>query len=136
MLTSPPQTVLPLATPPFVLMVIVGLGWSLIALVWLAPRFYGKSWFERGIGDFGQSSGSVASGFMLVDMSDPQAVTGARESYSYKQLLYEPFFGGGLITALSILILVRIGLIPALIVSTGLLVLTIAIGIRMRKSAT
>jgi ESS family glutamate:Na+ symporter len=78
----------------------------------------------------------VASGFMLIDMSDPQSTTSAKESYGYKQLLYEPFFGGGLITALSIPILVRIGLIPALIVSTGLLVLTIAIGIRMRGSAT
>ncbi len=120
---------------PFVLMILVAGGWSIGALYLLAPRFYGKTWFERGIGDFGQSTGSVASGFMLIDMSDPQRVTGAREGYSYKQLLYEPFFGGGIITALSIPILVRIGLVPALLVSTGLLVITIAIGVRMRRLA-
>lgn len=120
---------------PFVLMILVAGGWSIAALYFLAPRFYGKSWFERGIGDFGQSTGSVASGFMLIDMSDPQAITKARESYGYKQLLYEPFFGGGVITALSIPILVRIGLIPALLVSAGLLVITILIGIRMRRAA-
>ena len=65
-------------------MVLVGLGWSLFALGWLAPKFYAKRWFERGIGDFGQSSGSVASGFMLIDMADPQATAGARNSYGYK----------------------------------------------------
>ncbi len=118
---------------PFVLMILVAGGWSIGALYFLAPRFYGKTWFERGIGDFGQSTGSVASGFMLIDMSDPQRITSAREGYSYKQLLYEPFFGGGIITALSIPILVRIGLVPALLVSTGLLVITIAIGVRMRR---
>lgn len=120
---------------PFALMILVAGGWSIAAFVWLAPRFYGKTWFERGIGDFGQSTGSVASGFMLIDMSDPQAITKARESYSYKQLLYEPFFGGGLITALSIPILVRIGLVPALIVSSLLLVLTIAAGLWLRRTA-
>lgn len=121
---------------PFVLMVLVAVGWSIGALYFLAPRFYGRSWFERGIGDFGQSTGSVASGFMLIDMSDPQRITSARESYSYKQLLYEPFFGGGIITALSIPILVRIGLIPALVVSTVLLLLAIAIGFRLRRTAS
>ena len=119
---------------PFLLMILVAGGWSILALLWLAPRFYGKTWFERGIGDFGQSTGSVASGFMLIDMSDPRAITTARESYSYKQLLYEPFFGGGLITALSLPILIRIGLVPALIVSSVLLVATIAAGIWLRRS--
>ncbi len=120
---------------PFLLMILVAGAWSIGALLWLAPRFYGKTWFERAVGDFGQSTGSVASGFMLIDMSDPRAITTARESYSYKQLLYEPFLGGGLITALSLPLLVRIGLVPALIVSSVLLVAAIAAGIRLRRPA-
>jgi ESS family glutamate:Na+ symporter len=65
---------------PFLLMVIVALGWSVGALLLLARRFYGDRWFERGISDLGQSSGTVASGFLLVDMADPDATSGARES--------------------------------------------------------
>ena len=60
---------------PFLLMIAVGMGWSVAAFLWLAPRFYGSRWFERGIGDFGQSSGTVASGFLLIDMSDPAAIS-------------------------------------------------------------
>jgi ESS family glutamate:Na+ symporter len=120
---------------PFVLMCIVAIAWSTAALLWLAPLFYGPQWFERGIGDFGQSSGTVASGFMLVDMSDPQQTSGARDSYGYKQLLFEPFLGGGLLTALSIPLLVQFGLIPSLIASTLLTLLMIGLGIRRARAA-
>ena len=119
---------------PFVLMAVVSVAWSTAALLWLAPRFYGPRWFERAIGDFGQSSGTVASGFMLIDMSDPQQQSGARDSYGYKQLLFEPFLGGGLLTALSIPIVNRIGLIPGLIGAIVLTALTIGLGVRRGRS--
>lgn len=119
---------------PFALMVIAALTWSTVALVWLAPRFYGPRWFERAIGDFGQSSGTVASGFMLIDMSDPAQLSGARDSYGYKQLLFEPFFGGGIITALSVPIVARSGLTASLIVAALLLVAVVAIGVRRGRA--
>ena len=121
---------------PFVLMAVTALAWSTVALVWLAPRFYGPTWFERSIGDFGQSSGTVASGFMLIDMSDPAQQSGARNSYGYKQLLFEPFFGGGLVTALSVPIIARSGLTASLIAAVVLTALTMVAGIwRGRRAA-
>lgn len=120
---------------PFVLMAVAAIAWSTFALVWLAPRFYGPRWFERAIGDFGQSSGTVASGFLLIDMSDPAQQSGARDSYGYKQLLFEPFFGGGLVTALSIPIIARSGLLPALVGSTVLMLVVIALGVRRGNAA-
>jgi ESS family glutamate:Na+ symporter len=119
---------------PFTLMAIAALGWSTVALVWLAPRFYGPRWFERAIGDFGQSSGTVASGFMLIDMSDPAQQSGARDSYGYKQLLFEPFFGGGLVTALSIPIIARSGLVPSLVASVLLVAATLWLGAARGRS--
>lgn len=121
---------------PFIIMAVVAMAWSTAAVVWIAPRFYGRQWFERAIGDFGQSSGTVASGFMLIDMSDPQQTSGARDSYGYKQLLFEPFFGGGLVTALSVPILARSGLLPAFIVVAVLLVVVLALGVRRGRSTT
>ncbi|MGI9643411.1 MAG: sodium/glutamate symporter [Acidimicrobiia bacterium] len=118
---------------PFTLIVVVGLAWSLAALFWLARRFYGDHWFEPGIGDFGQSSGTVASGFLLIGMSDPQGSSGARESYGYKQLLYEPFLGGGFVTALSLPIINRIGATWAFVAATLLTLLMIFLGTQMRK---
>ncbi|MFK8024383.1 MAG: sodium:glutamate symporter, partial [Ilumatobacter sp.] len=115
---------------PFALMAVAALAWSTVAIIWLAPRFYGPRWFERAIGDFGQSSGTVASGFMLIDMSDPAQQSGARDSYGYKQLLFEPFFGGGVVTALSVPIIARSGLTASLIVATVFAVLTMTAGVR------
>ena len=120
---------------PFVIMAVVAMAWSTAAVVWIAPKFYGRQWFERAIGDFGQSSGTVASGFMLIDMSDPQQASGARDSYGYKQLLFEPFFGGGLVTALSVPILARSGLLPAFIVVAVLLIIVLALGVRRGRAA-
>ena len=118
---------------PFTLMVVVGLAWSLAALVWLAQRFYGERWFEPAIGDFGQSSGTVASGFLLIGMSDPQGSSGARESYGYKQLLYEPFLGGGFVTALSLPIINRIGATWALVAATAMTLVMVFLGTQVRK---
>ncbi|MDJ0954452.1 MAG: sodium/glutamate symporter [Acidimicrobiia bacterium] len=118
---------------PFLLMAAVALAWSVGALVWLAPRFYGERWFERAIADFGQSSGTVASGFLLVDMADPEAISGAREGYGYKQLLFEPFLGGGMITALALPIVHSVGANWALVGATILCLLTILLGIRLQR---
>ena len=117
---------------PFLLMILVALGWSVVAVVLLAPRFYGERWFEPAIGDFGQSSGTVASGFLLVDMSDPAKISDARDNYGYKQLLFEPFLGGGLVTALSIPIIAEVGATWSLVGATALTLLMIGLGTRMR----
>ena len=78
-------------------------------LLWLGPRFFPAHWFDRGIADYGQSQGNVATGFVLAEMADPAHTTGAALGYGYKQLFYEPFLGGGILTALSVPIIISIG---------------------------
>jgi ESS family glutamate:Na+ symporter len=120
---------------PFLLMMAVGFAWSIAAVLFLAPRFYGSRWFERAIGDFGQSCGTVASGFLLIDMADPASTSGAKESYGYKQLLYEPFFGGGLITALAIPIVAGVGATAACVVACVLTLVCIFLGVLLGRRA-
>ncbi|MBU5266456.1 hypothetical protein [Virgibacillus proomii] len=70
---------------------------------------------ERGIGDFGQSSGITAIGLLLMRIVDPKGDTPAFEGFGYKQLVYKAFLGGGLVTALSVSLIYQFGAIPFLI---------------------
>lgn len=94
---------------PFVALAAVGIIWNCFVLFVLAPRMIPRFWFERGIGDFGQSMGVTATGLLLMRMADPELETPAYEAFGYKQLVFEPFFGGGLITAASVPLIVQFG---------------------------
>ena len=85
------------------------MAWSVAGRLWLGPRFFPEHWFDRGIADHGQSQGNVATGFILAGMADPAHTTGAAMGYGYKQLFYEPFLGGGILTALSVPLILSIG---------------------------
>jgi ESS family glutamate:Na+ symporter len=84
---------------PFLILSIAGIVWNIFAFVYLAPRLIPSYWFERGIGDMGQSMGVTATGILLLRMVDPENKSGAFESFAYKQLFFEPIVGGGLFTA-------------------------------------
>ncbi|MEC5425199.1 sodium/glutamate symporter [Virgibacillus sp. C22-A2] len=100
---------------PFLLMAGAGIAWNVFGFLILAPRIIPTYWFERGIGDFGQSMGITATGLLLMRVADPKGESPAFEGFGYKQLLYEPFLGGGLVTALSIPLIYQLGAIPFLI---------------------
>ncbi|MGE3798788.1 MAG: sodium/glutamate symporter, partial [Thermomicrobiales bacterium] len=68
--------------------------WSLFILMGMGPRFFGKRWFEPAITEFGETQGNVATGFMMLDMVDPQRKTDAVYGYSYRQLITRPLIGG------------------------------------------
>ncbi len=95
--------------PALVILTAIALAWSVIGMLWLGPRIHPENWFEHAIADYGQSQGNVATGFVLADMVDPERRTNAARSYGYKQLIYEPFLGGGIITAFSVPIILQIG---------------------------
>ncbi|MCC5809044.1 MAG: sodium:glutamate symporter [Ectothiorhodospiraceae bacterium] len=108
---------------PFLLLAAAGIGWSLFVLIVIAPKVIPENWFERGIGDFGQSMGVTVTGLLLMRMADPKNRSGALESFGYKQLMFEPVVGGGLFTAASIPLIAQFGPVTVL----GLtLVLTLA----------
>ncbi len=78
-------------------------------LIVIAPRVIPENWFERGIGDFGQSMGVTVTGLLLMRMADPKNRSGAFESFGYKQLMFEPVVGGGLFTAASLPLIAQFG---------------------------
>lgn len=94
----------------FGLLFVAGTVWLLFGILILARRMFAKYWFENGIISFGQSMGMTATGLLFAQMVDPKNKTGAVESFGYKQLLFEPLMGGGLVTALSIPLISWMGL--------------------------
>lgn len=118
---------------PFVLLSIVGIIWNVGAFIFLAPRLLPSYWFERGIGDMGQSMGVTATGILLIRMVDPDNKTGAFESFAYKQLFFEPIVGGGLFTAAAPALIKEFGAFSILILTGGLLIFWLVFGFYLFK---
>jgi len=114
---------------PFIILSIVGIAWNVVAFLWLGPKIIPSYWFERGIGDFGQSMGTTASGLLLMRIADPDNKSPALESFGYKQLMFEPIVGGGLFTAASVPLIFNFGPIPVLILATVVMLFWIGSGL-------
>ena len=117
----------------FVILAIAGIVWILGAFFTLAPRFFHKHWFEYGMTDVGQAMGMTATGLLLNRLVDPLNRTGARESFAYKQLAYEPFMGGGIVTAFAAVAIVEFGPLPVLIVASVVCLFWLAVGLHLGK---
>ena len=113
----------------FTLLAVAGIGVNVGLFLWLAPRIIGRYWFERGIGDFGQSMGVTATGLILMRITDPEAKSPAFEAFGYKQLVFEPFFGGGMITALAVPIIFLTGVWPLFFAMLVILVVAVGVGL-------
>ncbi|MDP8262492.1 MAG: sodium/glutamate symporter [Candidatus Ancaeobacter aquaticus] len=103
---------------PLILVVVAGIGWNLFCILVLAKRMLPDAWFERGIVEMGQSMGVTATGLLLLRIVDPEHKTPAYTAFGCKQLLHEPFMGGGLWTSIAI---------PLAIIHGSYLVLAISI---------
>jgi ESS family glutamate:Na+ symporter len=114
---------------PFLILAFAGIFWNVGVFLLFARRMIPEFWFERGIGDLGQSLGVTATGLILMRVTDPQQKTPAYESFGYKQLGFEPFFGGGLITAGSVPLIAQFGAQPLLIAMAVLLVVSLGVGV-------
>ncbi|MDP6525731.1 MAG: sodium/glutamate symporter [Kiritimatiellia bacterium] len=104
---------------PFVVIVAGGIVWNVFCVVWLAKRMLPDFWFERAIAEMGQSMGVTATGLLLLRVVDPESKTSAPSAFGYKQLLHEPFMGGGLWTSMAVLFVWRLGAWPVLGISIG-----------------
>jgi len=94
---------------PFLILMLVGLGWVIFATWFLAPRMMPGSWFERGITEYGMQTGVTALGLLLLRVADPHFETEAAESFGFKQIIYEPLLGGGFITAAAPILIFEYG---------------------------
>lgn len=112
---------------PFSILMIAGLVWML-ALTWfLAPRMFPDAWFERGVVEFGMQTGVTAVGLLLLRIVDPEYRTAAAPSFGFKQIVYEPLLGGGLITSISPMLLIGMGPVWAFLVLTGIMLLFLGV---------
>ena len=102
---------------PFLLIVLGGITWNVCCVMFLARRLLPDAWFERSIAEMGQSMGVTATGLLLLRAVDPENETAAPSAFGYKQLLHEPFMGGGLWTSLAIPLVVIHGGLPIFILS-------------------
>jgi len=107
---------------PLVILCVVGAIWSMWCVFFVAPRIFRTAWFERAIAEFGQATGVTATGLMLLRTVDPENKTPAAMSFGYKQLLHEPFMGGGLWTALAFTLVYKIGWLSVFLISLAFLV--------------
>lgn len=87
---------------PFFIIITGGILWNVFCVVYLARRFLPNFWFERAIAEMGQSMGVTATGLLLLRAVDPQSETDAPSAFGYKQLLHEPFMGGGIWTSMAV----------------------------------
>lgn len=95
---------------PFSILFLAGAVWAAVCLLllsrWILPSDY---WFQLGLINYGMSTGTTATGFVLLKMVDPDLESGAAEDYAMAAPLSSPFIGGGMLTvALPLLVLERV----------------------------
>lgn len=113
----------------FLTLAATGIIWILSAFILFAPRMFRRNWFQNGIVNMAQSMGQTATGILFVKMVDPKDKTEAMESFGYKQLLFEPFVGGGIITALSMPAIILLGLPTFTIIASIVCIAWLLIGL-------
>ena len=106
---------------PLLIMSVLGLAWTLFAVLWFSPRLFSEAWFERGIAEFGQATGVTATGLLLLRTVDPDNKTIAAASFAGKQLLHEPAMN--LWVALAMALVFTVGWVPVLLISVAMLLL-------------
>lgn len=94
---------------PFAILMVAGLVWIIFAAWYIAPRMLPDAWFERGITEYGMQTGVTAMGLLLLRVADPHFRTPAAKAFGFKQIIYEPFMGGGFITAAAPLLIFNYG---------------------------
>ena len=95
---------------PLLILLLVAFIWTGFCLLYLSRQLLPKDyWFELGIINYGMSTGTTATGMVLLKMVDRDLDSGAAENYALAAPLSSPFIGGGIITfSLPLLLLNRI----------------------------
>lgn len=113
---------------PFLILIMGGIIWNLFCVMYLGRRMLPEdSWFERAIAEMGQSMGVTATGLLLLRVVDPDQKTDATSAFGYKQLLHEPFMGGGLWTSVAVLLVARQGAILPFCISIAAIIIWVIV---------
>ena len=113
----------------FALLYGVGMAWALFVFFALGKRMFRHYWFQNAIVGFGQAVGMTATGLLFAQMVDPKNRTNTVDAFGYKQLMFEPLMGGGIVTALSMPLILTLGLPLFTTVCAVLMVVWLLIGV-------
>ena len=80
---------------------IFGLFWNLICISYFAYFIFDDYWFEKSLIEFGNSTGVVASGLLLLRLADPKNISRTLPIFTSKQLFAQLILSGGLFTVLA-----------------------------------
>ena len=111
---------------PLLILTAVTLGMMIWYFYYLGKRFFPENWFENAIVHYGSYTGVAAVGLLLLRTVDPEMETDSGKAYALRAPLYSPFLGGGLITSIiPVLMLKSSSLIVGLVCLAILLVLLV-----------
>ena len=92
------------------LLTIFGLLWNLVCISYFAYFIFDDYWFEKSLIEFGNSTGVVASGLLLLRLADPKNISKTLPIFTSKQLFAQLILSGGFFTVIAPLVISKIGL--------------------------
>jgi glutamate:Na+ symporter, ESS family len=117
----------------FSILAFAGVAWILGCFYFFAPKFFPSNWFINGITNVGQSMGMTATGLLMNRLVDPRNEAKAKETFAYKQLAFEPFMGGGIVTAMAAIVIYEFGSGIAFIITYLITAFWIILGLWLGK---
>lgn len=112
---------------PLLILVVVTMAFMLWYFYYLGKRFFPDNWFENAIVHYGSYTGVAAVGLMLLRTADPEMKTDAGKAYALRAPLYSPFLGGGLITSLIPVLMVKSSSLTVGLSCLGILIVLLLI---------
>ncbi len=103
---------------PLALLIVLAAGWTAVCLLWIGRSVLpGDRWMELGLINYGMSTGTTATGLLLLRMVDTDLESGAAQDYALAAPLSAPLIGGGLLTLMMPLVLefVHVGIVAAVV---------------------
>jgi ESS family glutamate:Na+ symporter len=120
---------------PVALLLLTAFVWVGVCLLVIGRRLLPRRyWFELGILNYGMSTGTTATGLMLLRIIDRDLDSGAAEDYALAAPLSAPFIGGGMITFSLPVLLEQFGGGPVVAGLALALVLLFLAGARMARA--
>ena len=95
---------------PIIFLTTFGLLWNIICISIFALFVFEEYWFEKSLAEFGNSTGVVASGLLLLRLADPKNISQTLPVFTSKQLFAQLLLSGGFFTVLSPFLLQQVGL--------------------------
>lgn len=126
------------AVIPLGIMLVAAFGWTAFCLLYVARKLLpSEYWFELGILNYGMSTGTTATGFVLLRIVDKELESGAAEDFALAAPLSAPFVGGGVVTLGLPLLLLESQHIGLVAITASLIVTALFfLGRRLAKAET